>query len=53
MQPDIALLSAIVICLALIVLVALVAGIALTLSVLGYMTRQLRDPEKDHDHRDH
>ena len=36
MQPDIALLCAIVICIALIVVVALVAGIALTLSVLGY-----------------
>ena len=60
MQPDIALLCAIVICLALIVVVALVAGIALTLSVLGYTLtgnkRVIGSPDSktaNYDHRDY
>jgi hypothetical protein len=44
MQPDIALLSAIVICLALIVLVALVAGFSLALVMLESMVSRPKPP---------
>jgi len=44
MQPDIALLCAIVICLALIVLVALVAGFSLALVMLESMVSRPKPP---------